>query len=124
MRFGTLLSLSVAALLSTSLSAQTPQLKVLHNFAVYGSNTDGSIPYGPLALDSKGNLYGVTNVGGTVRCGTDYGCGTVFELSPQAEGTWNETILHNFTAGGDGTFPWGGLSIDGIGRIYGHCRAI
>jgi hypothetical protein len=108
-----LIALSIALTFAPA-SAQTGKLKVLHNFAAYGSNTDGSIPYGPLVLDSKGNLFGVTIVGGNGGCG-DYGCGTVFELSPQTDG--DETIPYNF-APPDGS-PWGALIFDGAGNIYG-----
>ena len=29
------------------------------------------------------------------------------------------TVLHNFTAGQDGSNPWGGLTIDAAGNLYG-----
>src|ERR1700676_3310067 len=96
-------AIALAFVFSVPLSAQGVQLRVVHNF---GSSSDGSIPYGPLLLDPKGNLYGVTIDGGTGQC-SDYGCGTVFELNPQSNGTWSEKILHSFTAGNDGSAPWG-----------------
>jgi uncharacterized repeat protein (TIGR03803 family) len=89
--------------------------KVLHNF---GSGADGFGPYGPPLLDNKGNLYGVTAVGGTGQC-SDYGCGTVFALYRSHSGGWKEAILHSFTAGSDGALPWGGLIFDHAGDIYG-----
>ena len=89
--------------------------KVLHAF---GDGTDGSGPFGPLILDGRGNLYGVTGTGGTGQC-SDYGCGTVYELTPTAGGTWKESILHNFQAGSDGAFPYGGLAFDAVGSLYG-----
>jgi uncharacterized repeat protein (TIGR03803 family) len=46
--------------------------KILWNF----NGTDGSQPYDSLILDSAGNLYGTTVVGG------DYGSGVVFEVTP------------------------------------------
>jgi uncharacterized repeat protein (TIGR03803 family) len=52
----------------------------LHSFA---GGTDGSNPrYTNLIFDSAGNLYGVTEFGGSNLAGT------VFELSPQAGGGW------------------------------------
>jgi hypothetical protein len=93
-------------------------LKVLHTF---GASGDGTIPYGPPVQDNEGNLYGVTYDGGTGQC-SDYGCGTVFELKRQANGTWKETILHSFTAGSDGSAPQGGLIFDSAGNIYGTMR--
>lgn len=95
-------------------SAQVPKLKVVHNFAAFGSTNDGSIPYGPLSVDTEGNLYGVTVDGGTGCLG--YGCGTAFQLSPGLGGNWNETILYNFTSN-DGS-PWGPLAIT-AGNLFG-----
>ena len=70
---------------------------------------DGYAPCGSLAIDSKGNLYGTTLNGGT------NGTGTVYELSPPAEGgtTWTETILYNFGAAGsnDGYNPVAGVTL-------------
>jgi len=91
------------------------QYKVLHNF---GAPRDGTQPFGSLLLDEAGRLYGSTYTGGTGSC-SDYGCGTVFELERQANGTWKETILHSFTAGSSGAFPWGALIFDGSANLYG-----
>ncbi len=46
---------------------------VLHEF---GIGNDGGVPEGNLVIDSQGNLYGGTVLGGT------YGGGVVFELTP------------------------------------------
>ena len=46
---------------------------VLHEF---GIGNDGGVPEGNLVIDSKGNLYGGTVLGGT------YGGGVVFEITP------------------------------------------
>lgn len=85
-----------------------PKYKVIRDF---GAGKDGAGPTGPLLLDGNKNLYGNTSGGGTGPY--SYGCGTVFELMPQADGTWKEAIPHNFTAGRLGAFPRGGLSFDG-----------
>jgi len=70
--------------------------------------TEGSNPIAGVILDSKGNLYGNTEVGGT------YGYGTVFELSKSG----SENLLHSFD-GADGAYPVGGL-IFGPGKVlYG-----
>jgi uncharacterized repeat protein (TIGR03803 family) len=65
-----------------------------------------------LVLDTAGNLYGVTFVGGSSNDGT------VFELSPGSGGTWTETQLHVF-GGADGAGPVGSLIFDSTGNLYG-----
>ena len=90
----------------------TWKMKVLHNFNSNG--VDGNSPFGVLARDSAGNLYGATGYGGA------YGVGTVFELSPQKGGLWQETILYNFnSAGGGGYSPGSGPVLDHAGNLYG-----
>ena len=79
---------------------------VIHRF----SGSDGKVANSGLLLDSKGNLYGTTTVGGT------YGLGTVYMLSPGSTG-WKETLLHSF-GNGDGGYP-GGIIFDSAGNIYG-----
>ena len=80
---------------------------VLHAF---GIGTDGSWPqYGQLTLDSSGNIYGVTSIGGSA------GYGTVFALDPAG----NETVLYNFIGQAEGGIPLGGLARDVRGNLYG-----
>ena len=63
------------------------KLDTANNFSVlyaFGPvNNNGSSPgcCGGLALDSSGNLFGVTEYGGDVSC-NPMGCGTMFELTP------------------------------------------
>lgn len=85
--------------------------KDLHFFS---GGKDGAFPEAGVVLDSKGNLYGTTATGGAHR-------GTVFELSPNSNGTWSEKVLHAFSAnGGDGVFPYiSPLAIDGQDHLYG-----
>jgi len=45
------------------------------------NGTDGNQPQGSLLLDSAGNLYGTTYVGGIVNGRVD-GAGVVFEVTP------------------------------------------
>jgi len=81
-------------------------------------NGDGcGFPSRPI-LDSAGNLYGTTEQGGTSKnCGG--GCGTVYKLHPLSGGGWKETILHDFGAPMDGSYPAGELAIDAAGNLYG-----
>ncbi len=112
--FPLLARFAFVAVLAASLSAQTE--KVLFNFG-----SDGASPTAPLVEDARGNLYGVSAVGGT---GCSFWCGVVFELSPPASKTaaWTETVIHNFGATpNDGIIPGpnAGLVMDKAGNLYG-----
>lgn len=93
-------------------SSGTWQEQVIHTF---GKTTgDGSSPWGTLAMDAKGNLYGVTSSGGAFKSGT------VFELTSSKSGSWTEKILYSFDNNGkDGTFPVCSLIFDATGNLYG-----
>ncbi len=52
--------------------------KVLWSF----NGTDGSEPFSSLTLDSAGNLYGTTLIGGSTDEGGSTGNGVVFEVTP------------------------------------------
>jgi uncharacterized repeat protein (TIGR03803 family) len=83
---------------------------VLYDFGARGT---GSYPQGPLVMDANGNLYGETLVGGR------YLDGSIFELTPQQDGTWKRTRLYDFPGGSQGAYPSGGLTIDSAGSLYG-----
>jgi len=72
---------------------------------------DGALPVG-LTIDASGRLYGVTTTGGTEF-------GTVFELSPSADGddAWKETTLYSFQAFEIQANP--GMVFDTKGNLYG-----
>lgn len=83
--------------------------EILHYFGG-NLNFDGYQPYAGLVMDSSGNLYGTTLLGGSS------GFGTVFEIS--SSGTYS--LLHNFAANStDGGLPYAGLVMDGSGNLYG-----
>jgi uncharacterized repeat protein (TIGR03803 family) len=91
---------------------------VLYSFCSQTNCADGEIPTGGLISDASGNLYGATSDGGTATECSTYGCGTVFELSPGANGVWTETVLYSFT-GKDGYAPQGGVTLGANGNLYG-----
>jgi uncharacterized repeat protein (TIGR03803 family) len=97
-------------------SASGWQETVLYSFITNG--IDGFFATGGLVFDAAGNLYGTTQFGGTGNCTNGFGCGTVFELSPSAGGSWTETILHDFQ-GTDGWEAHAGLIRDAAGNLYG-----
>ncbi|MGH9443885.1 MAG: choice-of-anchor tandem repeat GloVer-containing protein [Thermoanaerobaculia bacterium] len=77
---------------------------ILHSFT--GGPSDGDSPFGPVVMDSAGNLYGSTIRGGSSNTGT------IFKMS--ATGT-RFIVLHSVT---DAMFP-GALTLDGQGTLYG-----
>lgn len=84
---------------------------VLYSFCSQTNCKDGRIPSGGLIIDSKGDLYGMTNNGGA------NGGGTVFKLG--VDGT--EKVLYSFCSQpgcADGETPEGGL-IRYKGYFYG-----
>jgi uncharacterized repeat protein (TIGR03803 family) len=98
------------------IAAQSPPRALTTLYSFMGGS-DGYIP-AAVAVSSgpSGNpiLYGVSN-GGTSNFGT------VFSLAQQAApvGTWNKTVLYNFTGGtSDGIGP-NAVAVGGGGVVYG-----
>lgn len=90
---------------------------VLYSFCSSANCADGSQPQSRLTSDGKGNFYGTTHGGGA-------GYGTVFELSPNGSGGWNETVIYSFTGGADGANPYSSyVMFDSIGNLYGTTYA-
>jgi uncharacterized repeat protein (TIGR03803 family) len=83
-------------------------------YAFIGGTADGNDPYGGLARDRQGNLYGTTIGGGTSNC-VGEGCGIAFKI----DASGNETILHRFTEGADGGHPAATLIQGSGGNFYG-----
>jgi uncharacterized repeat protein (TIGR03803 family) len=88
----------------------------LHRFAF----SNGMQPLASLTLDSAGNLYGTTYLGGDTKC-YEYGCGTAFKLDSAGR---VETVLHKFTGGTDGLDPEPLLARDAAGNLYGTAGPI
>ena len=82
------LILASLVLLPSALANGQAQEKVLWTFGNVAN--DGSYPLASLISDGAGNLYGTTRSGGINDAGI------IFELTPQAGGSWSETILYNF----------------------------
>jgi uncharacterized repeat protein (TIGR03803 family) len=94
--------------------------KTLYRFA---GGSDGAIPLGALVLDSAGNLYGTTKQGGVGITPLNPGYGLVFELSPNGDGSWTETVLYNFLGTPDGQSSRYGVIFDSAGNLYGTTLA-
>jgi hypothetical protein len=90
----------------------------LYEFCPSGSDCrDGIEPLAPFSWDSEGNLYGTTYDGGYPypKCS----CGVAFQMTPNGDGTWTYHVLHRFTDGNDGGHPYGSLTVDASGAVYG-----
>jgi uncharacterized repeat protein (TIGR03803 family) len=88
--------------------------KVIANFCLQINCGDGSSPSGGLTLDTSGDLYGTTTLGGEANSGT------VFELIRGNSGEWNRSTLYTF--GGpptDGANPSASVTLGSSGSLYG-----
>jgi len=111
----------VITLLTPGAWAQS-KYKTLYKFK---GGKDGNAPMSGLVFDTAGNLYGTTYQGGDSRCSRQpysQGCGVIFKVTPNANGSWTEQVIHRFN-GKDGSNPGGGagdvLILDGQGNLYG-----
>jgi uncharacterized repeat protein (TIGR03803 family) len=85
----------------------------------FQGGSDGANPYGSVAYDGHGHVYGTTRNGGGQ--GFQNNAGTIFEVTV---GSGKETVLHYFTGDPqnqdyDGESPVGGMLYDGQGHIFG-----
>jgi uncharacterized repeat protein (TIGR03803 family) len=87
-------------------------------YAFTGS-PDGAHPQAGLTLDRAGNLYGTTDAGGLDNCKGAEGCGTVFSLAPQEDGSWSEDVILAFTGFEGGREPVSPVVFDAMGNLYG-----
>src|SRR5689334_17860681 len=91
-----LLVATAVALVAATMQGATTERTIY----TFGAPGDGMYSYSKPAFDSKGDLYGTNQAGGT------YNDGTVFELSPGTNGQWTETVIHTFAGGADGATPF------------------
>jgi uncharacterized repeat protein (TIGR03803 family) len=87
---------------------------ILYSFS-FANLLGGIGPKAGLVMDSSGNLYGTTWLGGPD------GGGVVFELSPPTQGeTWTFALLYGFgSTPNDLISPESRLAIDKAGSLYG-----
>jgi uncharacterized repeat protein (TIGR03803 family) len=80
----------------------------------FKGGSDGATPYSTPVANKKGVLFGTTAQGGN-------GNGTVFELTPPANGqvTWIETPIFAFVGIANGAIPYAGVTIGKKGLLYG-----
>jgi uncharacterized repeat protein (TIGR03803 family) len=94
-----------------SIFKYTPGTGLSTLFSFSGSS-NGLSPWGPIAMDSQGNIYGATAWGGAG------GSGTIYEFCPDSGEL--HTLYQQFnsylTYGG---VPKGGVTLDSYGNLYG-----
>ncbi len=78
---------------------------VLYSFCRLSNCMDGARPSGALVLDSLGNLYGTTILGGA------HNAGVVFKVTPEGV----ESVLEELTTDADGG---NGAALDRAGNVY------
>jgi uncharacterized repeat protein (TIGR03803 family) len=96
--------------------------QLLYSFT---GGSDGNAPFGTLAKDGRGNLYGTASWGGTQNSMCNYnfgyglGCGTVYKLTPSTTG-WSFSVVYSFSGIPDGANPdFESLAFDAQGNAYG-----
>ena len=72
-------------------------------------------PTGSIAMDAHGNIYGTASYGGVSECQ----CGVVFQLQADPSGLID---IFDFT-NANGATPYGGVSMDAAGNLYGTTSA-
>jgi uncharacterized repeat protein (TIGR03803 family) len=83
--------------------------KLLHAFA----GADGIGGSAGALVFHNGDLYGAATAGGA------YGQGSIYRLTLNKKGRWKFNLLYSFEDEPDAGFPYGGLTFDGMGSIYG-----
>ncbi len=80
--------------------------RVLHN---NGEALDGRFN---IAVDATGNIWGTTYGGG------QYGDGSVFEMTPNGDGTYTYNVVYSFGGGSGGINPLFGPTLDSAGNVF------
>ena len=108
-------------------AAHGGSFRVIHDFCAEAKCADGSFPYGSLAIDPQGNLYGTAQGGGTAAHGTVYelnrGRGKQFTLKTLysyckeddcPDGYEAEGVIRDISGNLYGVMQEGGTSHDGL----------
>jgi uncharacterized repeat protein (TIGR03803 family) len=104
--FGMLYVLCITTILAPPPAPAQVVATVLHQFRNF---LNGEYPSTGVIRDSAGDLYAVTQYGGSANLGV------VFKVDT----TGSETVLHSFTSTGGLPLPNGGMALDSAGNLYG-----
>ena len=100
---------ATGAVIKLSTAGASPVESVLYSFGPQ-SSVDGAQPgHGSLIQASDGNLYGMTQFGGTLNQGA------IVKVTLAGV----ESVLHSFGSTGDGASPFGSLIQASDGNLYG-----
>ncbi len=91
-------------------SGDTWTQTVIHAFT---GGLDGSGPGARVAVDARGNVYGMTPTGGA------NGLGVIYEVQAGSNDKWKLRVLHTFTGGSDGSSGSAGKLVLHGGHIFG-----
>jgi len=97
------------------------QYKILHHFGFQVTNANGSTgpdgvgPYGSIAIDGSGSIFGNCSSGGPNVNSSGQFAGMVWEF--KASGDYVD--LHDFNFTDDGYLPQCGVVLDAVGNLYG-----
>ena len=89
----------------------------MYRFNAKNNNVGGALPAAGVIFDKAGNIYGTTY--GNPGCGQ----GNVFELAPDSDGEWKETVLYTFACG-NGYNPDSDLVFDAQGNLFGTAQDV
>jgi len=96
-----------AGLIFTCVATPSAHAQTYTTLYTFTGGIDGAMPASPPTPDAAGNLFGTTVTGGS------HGQGAVYKLS--ASGT--QAVLHSFTGGADGSYPYASPLTDGAGHL-------
>lgn len=80
-----------------------------HVLLSFSGNSNGGFPEAGIIRDKAGNLYGSTYYGGSANAGT------IFTITVRGRAK----VLYTFSGGQDGANPFGNLTLDKAGNLYG-----
>ncbi len=91
--------------------APVARAQAIHVLADFTGTPNGAEPFGPVTVDSQGNLFGTTYGGGNAQ-----NDGTVWEIP---YGTSTLTTVASFAGGAGGANPSGNVAFDSSGNLFG-----
>lgn len=88
---------------------------ILYSFTGEYQGPDPNLPAGSVVLAKNGNIYGVAQAGGA------NGQGAVYQLAPNSDGTYTESVIFSFNIN-DGAIPNSTPVQDASGNLFGVTR--